>query len=326
MNDRAQPGGALRSVLRVPLLAAALAVLAVFYAAVARPWLHRWGATDAELSARLPGDEIVPSARGQETRAITIHAAASVVWQWVAQIGQDRAGFYSYQALENLVGCEMPNVQRLVPELQRWAVGDKLWMYPPRKAGGAGFATLAVFEPGRALAFATRQIGTSPAEPPDASWAYVVQPIDQRSSRLLFRGRGAGGLRLGPAAFTVGVFEPMHFAMERRTMTSVKELAEGGRPSADRDAAQVVLWLVVFISFVVAGVLALVSRRPWRALAAVVLLGLSFQLLTLVQPHPALGGLVLALLALPAAWPRRRAAGGQPSPVFPEARPRGRAA
>jgi hypothetical protein len=119
----------------------------------------------------------------------------------------------------------------------------------------------------------------------------------------------------------------MHFAMERRTMTSVKELAEGGRPSADWDAAQVVLWFVVFAAFVATGVLALVQRRPWRSLAAFVLLGAMFQVLTLVQPHPALGALLLALFALPPAWPRRRVAGrGQPAPVVPEARPGGRAA
>jgi hypothetical protein len=310
---------------RVGLLVAALAALVGVYFALGRPFIHRWGATDAELGARLPGDEIVPTVSSQETRAITIYAPASVVWSWVAQIGQDRAGFYSYQALENLVGCEMPNVQRLVPELQRWAMGDKLWMYPPRKAGGAGFATLAVFEPGHALAFATRQIGMSPVAPPDASWAFVVEPLDEGASRLIFRGRGAGGLRFVPAVITLGAFEPMHFAMERRTMTSVKELAEGGRPSADWDAAQVVLWAVVFVGFLAAGVVTLASRRPWRALAAFVLLGLLFQLLTLVQPHPALGIALLALLAFPLAWPHGWVTGGRAN-AFPEARPGGRAA
>jgi hypothetical protein len=284
---------------RVGITAAALAGLVAVYALVARPWIHRWGATDAELQARLPGDEIVPGARGQETRAITIHAPASTVWAWVAQIGQDRAGFYSYQVLENLVGCEMPNIQRIVPGLQRWAVGDKLWMYPPRKAGGAGFATLMVLQPGRALAFATRQIGTSPADPPDASWAFIVQPIDERSSRLIFRGRGAGGLRFAPAAITLGIFEPMHFAMERRTMTSVKELAEGGRPSADADAAQVILWAVVFSALLAMGAMTLAARRPQRPVAAFIVLGLLFQVLTLVQPHPALGAALLVLLAIP---------------------------
>jgi hypothetical protein len=294
----------MRIVTRLAFLAAALAGLVGLYALLARPWMQRWGATDAELAARLPGDELVPQAHGQETRAITIGAPAATVWAWVAQIGQDRGGFYSYQALENVVGCEMPNVQRLVPALQRWKVGDKLWMYPPRKAGGAGHATLAAFEPGRALAFATRQIGTSPAAPPDASWTFVVEPIDERSSRLIFRGRGSGGLRFVPAAITLGMFEPMHFAMERRTMTSVKELAEGGRPGTAQDTAQVILWTFVFAAFVTAGVLTIVARRPGRPIAAFITAGLLFQILTLVQPHPALGAALAGAAALAIARPR----------------------
>jgi hypothetical protein len=263
-----------------------------------------WGASDVERRQRLPGDGIVPAARDQETRAITIEAPAEQVWAWIAQLGQDRAGFYSYQLLENLIGCEMPDVRTLDPRLGRWAVGDKLWMYPRRKAGGQGFATLAVLEPGRALAFATRQIGTGPDVPADGSWTFVVQPIDERASRLIVRGRGGGGLRLAPALFTAGVFEPMHFAMERRTMTSVKDLAEGRRTASAWDTLQVASWTVVFFSFVGVGIAALIVRRPARALAAFILLGLAFQLLTLVQPHPAVGAALLLLLAIPPAWPR----------------------
>jgi hypothetical protein len=282
---------------RVVALVTACAALAGVYALVARPFIHRWGATGAEVVASLPGDEIVPRAESQETRAITIAAPAPVVWAWVAQIGQDRGGFYSFRALENVVGCEMPNVERLVPELERWRVGDKLWMYPPRKAGGAGFATLAVLEPGRALGFATRQIGRTLAEPPDASWSFVVVPVDAGTTRLVFRGRGAGGLRLLPGAFTLAVFEPVHFAMERRTMTNVKRLAEGGRASEAADTAQVILWTLVFVSFVVAGGAVLRARRVGPPLAAFIGLGLLFQVLTLAQPHPALGGALLAALA-----------------------------
>ena len=61
----------------------------------------------------------------------------------MAQIGQDRAGFYSYEILENLVGCKMKNLDYLIPALQHWQEGDKLWMYPPDRAGGIGQAPLA---------------------------------------------------------------------------------------------------------------------------------------------------------------------------------------
>jgi hypothetical protein len=293
----------------------AFAGLAAVYMAVARPWFHPWGASEAELRARLPGDEIIPSAPSQETRAITIEASAAAVWAWVSQIGQDRAGFYSYQVLENLVGCEMPNVQTIVPRFQRWKVGDKLWMYPPHKAGGAGFATLVVLEPGRALGFAARQIGRATSDPPDGSWSFIVDPIDDRSSRLIFRSRGAGGLRLVPAFFNLALFEPMHFAMERRTMTSIKELAEGRRPSAEADALQVVLWVTVFFGCLVAAGATIRARRFGQPLAAFVVLGLLFQLLTFVQPPPALGvALFIALAATPwglIRWSVRRRAASQ---------------
>ena len=98
------------------------------------PFLHgcraRWGATDEELTRPWPGDEFVPVPRGGFTHAITIHAPASQVWPWVAQIGQDKGGFYSYEFLENLAGCNIHNADRLVPAWQQVKVGDLLRLHP----------------------------------------------------------------------------------------------------------------------------------------------------------------------------------------------------
>ena len=282
---------------RVAALLICLGGLLAVYFSIARPWFRRWGATDAEVAMALPGDDVVPGARSGETRAITIAAPAAQVWPWLTQIGQDRAGFYSYRVLENLFGCEMPDIKHLDPRLQGWKPGDKLWMYPPRKAGGAGFAVLAVHEPGRALGFAARQIGTPATAPVDGSWTFVLQPIDDASSRLIFRGRAAGGLRSFAAVFNVGVFEPVHFAMERRTMEGVKALAEGRKPSAALDNLQVALWTALFVAFVVSAVLVIAGRRPARHLATFTAAGLLFQLLTLVQPSPFIG-LVLVLATI----------------------------
>jgi len=282
---------------RVAALLICLGGLLAVYFSIARPWFRRWGATDAEVAMALPGDDVVPQARSGETRAITIAAPAAQVWPWLTQIGQDRAGFYSYRVLENLFGCEMPDIKHLDPRLQSWKPGDKLWMYPPRKAGGAGFAVLAVHEPGRALGFAARQIGTPATAPVDGSWTFVLQPIDAGSSRLLFRGRAAGGLRSFAAVFNFGVFEPVHFAMERRTMEGVKALAEGRKPSAALDNLQVALWAALFVAFVVSAGLVIAGRRPARHLATFTAAGLLFQLLTLVQPSPFIGlALVLATI------------------------------
>ena len=120
----------------IALGATTVAILSAFLLLV-RPWYLHWGATDEEARRSLPGDGIIPNAVGQGTRAITIRAPVERVWPWLAQLGQDRGGFYSYDLLENLVGCEMPTIDRLDPEKQAWRPGDKLWMYPQHKAGGA---------------------------------------------------------------------------------------------------------------------------------------------------------------------------------------------
>lgn len=43
----------------------------------------------------------------QSTRAVTIHATTDQVWPWIAQLGQGRGGLYSYDRLENLIGCDI---------------------------------------------------------------------------------------------------------------------------------------------------------------------------------------------------------------------------
>jgi hypothetical protein len=285
---------------RIGALLACLAGLLAVYFGLARPWFRRWGATEVEVQMSLPGDEIVPAARSRETRAITIAAPAAQVWPWLTQLGQDRGGFYSYQRLENLVGCEMPEVRVLDPRLQHWALGDKLWMYPPRKAGGVGYAVLAAFVPGRALGFATRQMGKPTSASADGSWAFVVDPIDARSSRLVFRGRALGDVRPMTAAFNVAVFEPVHFAMERRTMEGIKMLAEGRAPSVLRDDIQVALWVVLFVGFVVSGVLVVAGQGVSQHLATFIGCGLLFQFLTLVQPSPIIGLVLVAATIRPA--------------------------
>ena len=272
------------------------AILTVFYAGV-RPWYVQWGATEAEAQMTLPGDEIVPAAVSQTTRAMTIDANADTVWQWVAQIGQDRGGFYSYDLLENLVGCRMPTTDVLRPDKQTWQLGDKLWMYPADRADGSGFATLRAYVPGRALAFAGRRMGDPVTAPESGSWAFVVQPLDAHTTRLLFRGRAAAPPSRGALAFDRFIFDPAHYVMERRTMIGVKQLAEGGSRHRWANHAQVALWTITFIGFVMSGI-GVLRRRQWqRPLAAFVASALVFQFLTLGQPPVWIGIVVVALLA-----------------------------
>jgi len=74
--------------------------LVAAYLLLARSRQLRWGATSQERDAPLPGDDLVVSPGLTATRAITVHASASQVWPWIAQLGQGRGGFYSYDFLE----------------------------------------------------------------------------------------------------------------------------------------------------------------------------------------------------------------------------------
>jgi hypothetical protein len=289
---------------RLLLLAVSLLTLALAFVVVVRPWYLQWGATSEERSQSLPGDEIIPRAVYQQTRAITIDAPVDRVWPWLAQLGQDRGGFYSYDVLENLVGCEMPVHDDLRPDKQSWKLGDKLWMYPPEKAGGAGFATLRTFLPGRALGFASRAIGTPLDAVEDGSWSFIVLPIGDDSTRLLIRGRSLRPTSPGPPPvgrlLDLMFFEPIHYVMERRMMIGIRQLAEGKDRNRLRNHLDVALWTITLILFITAAAIVIRRRNHWqRPFAVFVLSGVAFQILTLAQPQIGFGiSLVLILVTI----------------------------
>ena len=118
------PGQARWKALREIVVGGVLAVATVVASPLLRRWYNRWGTTDDELARPLPGDELVEEPKLGYTRAIAIEAPPERVWPWLAQIGQGRGGFYSFDALENLVGCNIHSVDRILPEHQNLVVGD----------------------------------------------------------------------------------------------------------------------------------------------------------------------------------------------------------
>jgi hypothetical protein len=302
-----------RKGIRILALIGSLVVILAGFLLFVRPWYLRWGASDEEIVRALPGDEIVPNAAGQETRAITIHAGVEKVWPWIAQLGQDRGGFYSYDLLENIVGCRMPTVDLLRPEKQSWKIGDSLWMYPPDRAGGIGFATLRTLVPGRALGFGTHTTGIAPEAREDGSWSFILEPVDASTTRLLVRGRGAAGRSLLGVAFDRSFFEPAHFAMERRMMIGIADMVEKGDRGHATNHLQVVLWMITFVLFITATVKLLRNERWGRPLAGLLTAGVVFQILTLGQPPIGIGLLLVVLVTavlwfpLPTARERRPA-------------------
>ena len=120
---------------RVPRIGVgrAVALAGALYTTVAlaaRPWMERWGSTEAERTRSLPGDELVPDS-DQQTHGITINAPPDDVWRWLVQMGQGRAGFYTHDRLERLFGAAIRNADEIHPEWQRVAVGDLVRTYRP---------------------------------------------------------------------------------------------------------------------------------------------------------------------------------------------------
>jgi hypothetical protein len=152
---------------------------------VARPRLLRWGATDQERDEALPGDELVPNADLMATRAISIRASADQVWPWLAQLGQGRGGFYSYDFLENLIGADIHSADRIMPELQNIEVGDEVRLGPE-----FGY-DVALLEQGRSLVLHGGFPLENVAAPYDSTWAFVLRAEPDETTRLLVRERYA---------------------------------------------------------------------------------------------------------------------------------------
>lgn len=151
--------------------------------AVATGWPTRQGLTRSEAAVSLPGDLLLPTATIVADRAITIHAPADEVWPWLTQIGQDRAGFYSWTAVENAIGCEVTDVHELRPEWSERAVGDEVTLAP-------GMALrVAISSPGHALVLTTEggrvpeEAEGSPTMQFDLTWAFVL--VDEGASTVL---------------------------------------------------------------------------------------------------------------------------------------------
>lgn len=195
-----------------PVVALVGDALIVLYAVLFVPWTRSWGATPEEITADLVGDELVPDRGITMTRGITIDAPPANVWPWLAQIGQDRAGFYSYTALENLAGCRMPRAQRVHPEWQRRSVGEVVPLHPLN-----GLA-IARFDPPRAYVF-------------QGGWGFVLAPFGPDRTRLIARSRVPRGWIA--AAYAL-LFELSHFVMERRMLLGIKEQVERARAQSPR--------------------------------------------------------------------------------------------
>jgi len=195
------------------------AIAVVAYARWGRSWQLTWGATPEEVARALPGDELVPRPMFNATRAITIAAPPEQIWPWLVQAGVTRAGWYSYDLLDNL---GRPSAQRIIPELQHLAPGDVVPMSPD---GKQGMDVLSLEAP-------TSMVWSSPAE---TSWTWQLDPRSDGTTRLITRIRSRMTARPRSIAFYV-VVEIADIWMMRRMLLNLRDRAERSTPPMSPDA------------------------------------------------------------------------------------------
>ena len=159
----------------LPILGIGLGI----YLRVLRPWQLRWGATDDEVRRAMPGDELVTHPAFNATRAVTVQAQPSVIWPWIVQIGFGKAGWYSYDLLDNF---GRPSARRIIPELQHLQAGDLIPIYRGIGAPeGVGLKVKAI-EPEQWVLWWDDQTH-------DTTWTWALYSVDEQQTRLITRVR-----------------------------------------------------------------------------------------------------------------------------------------
>lgn len=231
--------------IRNVVLGVALGTAVGVAASKVRGWWKTWGVEAGVATKPLAGDEVVPVALGDETRGITIAAPPEAVWPWLVQMGYGRAGWYSYDQLDQ----RGRSADEIHDEWQSLAVGDIVPTHP-----GGGFEVV-VIEPGRALvlksdtALVTAQAEAAKAAAAGleaatagvqvsgamlsgmprqyaASWAFVLEPLDGGRTRLIERFRIWFDETTSGPAFVMPLVGFGLFVMMQKQMLGIRDRAE----------------------------------------------------------------------------------------------------
>jgi proline iminopeptidase len=198
------------------------------YALVVRPRLVRWGATDDEVQRPYPGTGLVDGGHRGATMATTIDAAPADVWCWLVQMGCDRAGWYSWDVLDN---GGQASAERIHPEWQEIAIGRRLSSSP----SGKTWFEVAALEPRRFLALRASYgrwgrpfdaAGPRPRHYTDSVWCFLLESIPGNRTRLVVSGYASARPQLVHTVQNFVFWEPAHWVMQTRQFANLKRRAE----------------------------------------------------------------------------------------------------
>jgi hypothetical protein len=214
------------------------------YTALVRPRLLRWGATREEANTSYPGDDLVQRATAQSTMAVSLPAPPEDVWPWLLQMGCGRAGWYSWDLLDNGGGR---SAGEIVPEWQQVAVGTRV----PAVPSGAIYFVVEILDPAKTLVLRSdlelpsgrpfNPHGPMPDAYTDGIWAFHLRPASDGGTRLIVRTRGRGKPAAADRLMGRLFGEPAHFIMQHRQFRNLRRRLGRGVPSTPpiaRDAEE----------------------------------------------------------------------------------------
>jgi len=262
----------------------------IVYLFIYRPLQINWGAGNDEVQRMMPGDDIVQSPTFNATRAVTVNAEPEQIWPWLVQMGHTRAGWYSYDLVDNLGRV---SAERIIPEYQHLQPGDLVPISPDGKMG----FRVKDFDPNRWMLWWDGEGGMT--------WVWGLYSIDEKRSRLISRVRMRYNW-LSPGIVLALALDVGDFIMMRQCMIGIKSRAEGRRvESLIGQTVELFLWILSFIGFVIAEVWIIV-KKDWRrplilALAAAVIT----ILLVMWKPPIWCDGLFVVFIFIGLWWTRR---------------------
>jgi hypothetical protein len=195
-----------------------------------RPWHMRWGATDSEIRLPMPGDEVVPRAQFNATRAVRIDAPPEQVWPWIVQLGYRRAGFYTYDQVDN---AGEPSADSIIGEFQGLKVGDEIPMWHESRGLSIAYKVDSFEAPKWMLWVHKPHEG----EEPDSTWSWRLGDLPTGRTRLVTRMKQDYRWETPRLAlFNLVLMEFGDFAMERRMLKGVKVRAERLKQTGPTDS------------------------------------------------------------------------------------------
>jgi hypothetical protein len=196
---------------KISLGVAALGVVSFgVYLRFIRPWQLRWGATDEEVARAMPGDDVVTSPTFNATRGVTINAQPEEIFPWLVQIGFKRAGWYSYDWIDN---AGIQSAEHILPEFQHVAVGD----FIPMTTDGKMAFWVKDFEVNRFLLWWDNK--------GEMTWYWGLYPQDDSQTRLITRVRMRYPWR-SPLILADLVLDVGDIVMMRKCLLGIKQRAE----------------------------------------------------------------------------------------------------